>query len=1115
MKKITILKAKDVAQRTLTVAERELKYEQLSKTLNIDKYHLDNFLAMEIKELNDLKEPPQLMSLLIRELLRISSPIISDAGIITQINRPTATFKPNGEFDRMYASNTILKVAGLIIHYDIYHDYTLSCYPIDFTTTEQFSRRGLWNMQGKSDRYILDEISNIRRLFGKTIMFNDYNADDTKPNSLRKTLLVIYDNMRRLILMYDSSINMAGYYIYNSLHNSSRKSYIPNKTPKYSLNAHMKKIDNILEEKITNYSYNRFIDAIYSLNISHLYYSVLTDPNVGNELIKLYDKMTKDRKIERRNIIKHKEDALRSRQLQLIANKKFNTDFQTLPQNKKNVVNDIYNRQMKIQSIDLPYNNADIKLLWSNDEKERQSAYRRLLNVEKQISPKIKVDELICKHLYDILNNKNENKNLSNYLIQNYSSKAPIRNYYHCKLCGEELAPVNYASVLDRTQVSKFDGLSLTEQRVWRQVSYIINSYVNFTYSTFNVVRDISLTVTPHISDIENKIQKIKSYNEDTIISNLKLYTAVYTYAILIHIINENKFVSFKAKMKQHTKVEGGKREQLNTMLFTIALNLINKDFNHIINSLNFNISHVKKFLIKAFNEVGPQKVQGESNEVGLFMYLDHDPMYKLIASQNNTDPRNIETVLSMKYQKMLNLDPNETIYDNVAEIPKNLSFNELLKYFKRLFALTAIPLDDELSGYYNRLDEINEEELNIIDEHRINRAFATGFITMKTNRQFVMQGVDISLIYGPDGKRIKWDIVVGSDKTEYLISSLQDIIGTSKYDKLKIVDYKSSSSGIYKSKTNLREVETRLNLIDNLESFYNYYQFKCPVSGNHNFTNDLCTKCKITKNDILRQSISPFQKWKTKYKSDRDVNKISGNISYSNKYTFKSINVKVDTSIIGKLSTTFNLPYNALLNLGFSEGYDHKKIMDTTANPIEADKIHNDRAARLMDYYNYAVRSNIILSNNKTKKIPMELIFITEKFDNRELSGIPRMQYLELDNQYHMEAVDLSNYVLMKLYNEFIKIMSVPNYEDIMKSFVEIIIKQLINYDSLFGIYNVAKLKESIALADYQTNDTFDGQEEYEVDQDDEFGEMDHSEFSMEGMDFEDGWENLEGADV
>lgn len=564
-------------------------------------------------------------------------------------------------------------------------------------------------------------------------------------------------------------------------------------------------------------------------------------------------------------------------------------------------------------------------------------------------------------------------------------------------------------------------------------------------------------------------------------------------------------FIPGKSVDEVSNKVRGGgdDRAKMKLDLFTIAINIINREYNYIYGSIGMTLDYAKQALVKAYNDIGDQTI--DTMDTNSNTSITHDPFYRLIAEIKKKNPSKIEDVLGWTLEELEKLNPGETIYDKVTEIKESSRFpaelfNAFLQYNKLTMVNTILPPGDELSIYKERLNEIKAEDRQKRHSIRVVKLPCSYSTKTPSSRKFKLQEGDLSLLFDTNGNSNKWDIVV-TNKGEKTKKEIAAMIGEKDYTNLKVTDYKNSKLGIYKSKLKSIDVLRGIEKKNMIESFYNYYTFKCPVSTIHEWDSGSCQKCGIETKSINDLNEKYYSKWESKFKKDRLESKFSGMLKLDKvKLPDMVSNVKLKTDSISKIASMFNIEYNVLINLGFSEGVIFNDIKQKLTNPYESNEIYIHRCLHLIDYYNYAKKVISQVRNYKMRKLEPELNEIINTVKVNDVTKIPLFKDIEY-NHYTSDPKNESNILLGQVFDEFIRILDNKETKEIVRELVRFILTKFISFDNLFSKVDMAKIRDANDDADLP--DLLDSAEEI-AEQSDE-GELGDNDFSFDGMDFDD----------
>lgn len=212
---------------------------------------------------------------------------------------------------------------------------------------------------------------------------------------------------------------------------------------------------------------------------------------------------------------------------------------------------------------------------------EKLDELGKLVKIPKNLAdPKInmlqnsKKISLICphviakaQHMIEKTNNKLVKSGLiREYLINNFSLPVMSDGYF-CRICGELLADADEEEILkyiSGKRVSFVMGYDKLKSQMWKEIAHIITSYVKFkdAVNHKNIITSITNTLRPEMGTIEANLAKIKSNSKDSIKDLIRIYTVIYTFAIVVNMIVKNYGkITFTMRPNRKPIKKGGTRK--------------------------------------------------------------------------------------------------------------------------------------------------------------------------------------------------------------------------------------------------------------------------------------------------------------------------------------------------------------------------------------------------------------------------------------------------------------------------------------------------------------------------------------------------------------------------
>lgn len=1099
----------------LTTNERKVQYEQLAEQSNIELSIIHSFLDLLEQQQNDLIIDSTLPSLKLKQIIKYAQPIVSDDSsditskntILIELPYPCKTITKNGQFYRVYAANTIIPVIGynfLNIQRGLTDNYPGYVYDNTYITNI-----GLYNNQ-MNNKYVA-QIMSLYKL--QNVLF----TTDEKQNT------ILLNNTLSIIKQLNNKIQQF------TLLNTKLDTKIDTKL----VSKIDTKIDTkeILPRKLTS-------DELY---VSQLYNGAVNlnghiiNYDMPNELYHLLryiqingrsNKYAMDQYNQIKTIndviasykqlqIKIRESSIKYRQLNNIAFKYFNHSYYNLNESQKKEVQTIYkqiNQTINTQNNQTIYNPQDIALL--HNVEERHAAYKRLQKAEKDSN--IPLSDIICDHIIYQLNSKLSAIQLERHVITEFSSTSTVlRGHYYCKLCGEQLYPIHEEDQFDRHSVT-FTELSDDEKHIWSMTKSIYDKYVIQLSGNPNIViQHITSVVNHSIFDILNDTRVIKNENKRDTIQTI--YMSTYIFAAIIHVILTYKISQFKntiADKAQNNKIDRKKKTTDKNKLdtFNTAIQLLVQHISSQMKDASLTVEQIKKQLVVAYHEITQQINLKEVSNI--HCELASNPVLKWYSTINNID-------ISKAVSLLISFDENVSLYKRV-DIKNNPHWNLLNEYLhNELYLDTVIPMSNRLTEYHKSVDMLSHSYIKD-KQSTIIKSFYPPFKSGES-RKFRIYPVDISQRYDIDGLRIKWAnfvMSINGKKKIYTKQELNSLIGTKEYLNMKFIEYQSTN-GVLQSKTNLKQVVKARELKVQLDNFYEYYTYRCPISSIHDFNDkDQCKKCKITYDIIKTKNVEYFQKWNNTFINRLQIISyptIDTKLSKSDPSKFT-----MTTNAILNVSRQFKIPFNVLYNLGLTENYFISDLINGAINPAENDEINISRAYKLKGYYLYFVQYiNLLINYKQVSKLPYDLnkVLSNHNLEKINVTLIPPIP--SLSNEYVNHNVYLSNYILNQLFNQIDGLINssvikkVNGLSNVLYDVLQLILQNIINKDSMLSMYQIIKIK-----AQEKTTDEVEVDESLEEgaylygldndnnDEDENFVDV----TSSENVDFDD-WDNVEGT--
>ena len=456
------------------------------------------------------------------------------------------------------------------------------------------------------------------------------------------------------------------------------------------------------------------------------------------------------------------------------------------------------------------------------------------------------------------------------------------------------------------------------------------------------------------------------------------------------------------------------------------ALFLILKTKNITINNItSITPDTIKSILIKAYkwasnlqsDESNIKKTEDAVNitNENIFKYIEYvinmNQYYKKQAKnkKNNT----IEEVLGRSWKTIIEEKDDKSIYETINTVNewgdteeikyKYGSFRYITDYIKeKIYAKNAVPYSInyiELDKKYKFVLDAEKKIDNILKKPELrpfNKFDLNSNYMIKFNN-FRESNIKIEKFYDNDGNKHKFDIIIfqsannkgmlSGSKKEYFKKDIvewfkkSDMKKIADFKNMFIIDVKCSICNTLLSNVKNKNIETAIDKIDDVRSFYDYYENRCPNGELHEFIisaeknkNNNCSKCGIS-NDIVNKLDKKFyDKFIPKYskviaeKLRIEKGEMSSLINIKKDKIAKSnfSEWKINNAPMLEISRTFKVKYNVWINLGLSVNQKFSDIENEKINPSSTlnSDINNLRLIQLQNYYLFLVRIFYTIKN-------------------------------------------------------------------------------------------------------------------------------------------------------
>ena len=657
-----------------------------------------------------------------------------------------------------------------------------------------------------------------------------------------------------------------------------------------------------------------------------------------------------------------------------------------------------------------------------------------------------------------------------------------------------------------------------------------------------------------------------------------------------------------ESPMIETKKTKGGNAKTGQLRLQNIinnALFLILRIKNITINNINsISIDSIKPILIKAYKWAA--KLESETtvkNDTkdpssmffndNIYEYIDYAINISKHYTKNNTNntkninkndtkKNSVKDVLGRDLETITqDFKENKGIY-STAIIPddwsesryKNGSLKYMVEYIKdKYYDKNSVPYSLELAELNKKYEYVKIDEKNSIKIQK--RKDLRPFIKLDLLDNYMIkfnnfkpENVKIEKFYDNDGIKHKFSIllyqfannkgILSGAKKEYYKNDIIELYKSQEVKKINelrrmfIIDMRCSICKVLFSQVKNNSIEKAIEKIDNVKTFYKYYENRCPNGELHDFqirieknkTNS-CSKCGITSDDVISNNKKFYDKYSSKfekmleYKNTIDKDLIKGkNKDISTKSKFPEW--KINNSPMLEIAKIFKIKYNVWINLGLTINQKFSHIESEKINP-SANSDNETIKLRILQLHNYFLYVIRIFYNIKnydiTTFLQYELKHILQKNKVRNL----REKLIDIDTSiltkfnYYRSTADpfiTANFMLYSIsatiidIHKSLKKSEVNVTEEIVMYIINSIIDSekilanpdLTKFSSAIVATNVIDIDETAAESD-NDNDIQNESANEESDADNDQVDVEQGDFDINDIDIEmDEEENING---
>ncbi len=282
------------------------------------------------------------------------------------------------------------------------------------------------------------------------------------------------------------------------------------------------------------------------------------------------------------------------------------------------------------------------------------------------------------------------------------------------------------------------------------------------------------------------------------------------------------------------------------------------------------------------------------------------------------------------------------------------------------VFLRTIVPLDAAVVKYRQDNKRLAEIEKKVYDH--IQTAGNRPIFTFKNAKDisFIDNTFDLSVLstqpfYCANGEFHEVGAMVytlpGGKSVEYSSKDITRLYNEDKKDMIaeihdaEVTDFRCKKCKMLYSETLPLSDEAK-HAADIHNTFFSYYEIRCPEGDLHLLKDGVCSKCGRKENDAAE---SYFKKYFKKYASvtkkieeirQHHMNRISHENKRADTFAVKPVvfEMKYTLEKTAELSKQLEVAYNLLCNIGLFEGYKYKEIESGKKNPSKEYEQGNPR---------------------------------------------------------------------------------------------------------------------------------------------------------------------------
>lgn len=685
---------------------------------------------------------------------------------------------------------------------------------------------------------------------------------------------------------------------------------------------------------------------------------------------------------------------------------------------------------------------------------------------------------IVCPHVYhqyklehEYVTKYTRNSNtvlrdIKNFMIRNYTLMDNVstnKGMYYCKICGGKVAEDN--DILDIIPDVNLLGDYITPIKDEQDMEidkliYVYSSNIIKNNVTFKIIIDpkviintINRMIKQNLRQINDKLNAYTGMND--VHSKLHPYTIInVVMALAVIIINRKKEDILLVENK--VAVTGGSVNKIQE-IFNNATKIILQN-KKVFDRNEIPMDHIKKLIIVTYKTLSGDITDYDVvSNINLQSLITVNPLYQYLHRHinlynNRADISDTGRIVNLSPAQILSSNyKRKTFTGDLLDItpikppehPINLHKEAVINNVFKEFVdndIYTYPIDHiNRIEYYENYAKLVEEESVIQQKFGTlkDRHIIQSTVTYKRNNprkySYNRYNVKLNRGYSKDGKKQVWDTF--SYKSGKYNMGDKRLLELSSDTLIDVISKAGMAARSTSTKDN-KDIVNALTQLDKIHNFYTYYQFRCPVSGLHEFVKNVCTKCKVTDNILQSESREYYAKYSKVYMSE--LFKLKSDNAYTLRSTIKykkvvaTVDKKYDNfEFINQIAKVFSIPYKVFLNIGLLEYVQYNHVVQGKINPYSNLLVADDVSL----YY-------VVNQNKSINRISRIMVYINNMW-----------RYYEYMLDFDQEHMHKDQYNILKKYAKYITYNGTKELRKILPNIHEEFVKFIIGTDNLSPI--------------------------------------------------------------